>query len=109
MGSRGANSRYGGDRGGRKSSRPLPVSQRQPIQDEPIRKITRPNREEREEPKKDIVAQYKVGQKVSHAKFGKGIVIESKITGGDEEVSVMFKTDGLKKLAASFAKLTVLE
>lgn len=49
--------------------------------------------------------QYRTGQKVRHAKFGEGIVIESKVTGHDEEVTVAFKNEGLKKLAASFANL----
>lgn len=54
-------------------------------------------------------AQYRTGQKVYHAKFGDGIVIESKLTGNDEEVSVSFKGFGIKKLAASLAKLEMRE
>ena len=54
-------------------------------------------------------AQYRTGQQVKHAKFGEGIVIESKSTGSDEEVTIAFKSVGIKKLAASFANLTVLE
>ncbi len=50
-------------------------------------------------------AQYQTGQRVRHAKFGEGTVIESKLTGSDEEVSVAFAEVGVKKLAASFAKL----
>jgi DNA helicase-2/ATP-dependent DNA helicase PcrA len=53
--------------------------------------------------------QYRTGQKVKHAKFGEGIVIESKTTGNDEEVSVAFTDVGIKRLAASFAKLEILE
>lgn len=49
--------------------------------------------------------QFRTGQKVRHAKFGEGIVIESKMTGNDEEVTVAFRGEGLKKLAASFANL----
>lgn len=49
--------------------------------------------------------QFRTGQKVRHAKFGEGIVIESKVTGNDEEVTVAFRNEGLKKLAASFANL----
>jgi DNA helicase II / ATP-dependent DNA helicase PcrA len=45
---------------------------------------------------------------VRHAKFGEGIVIESKLTGQDEEVSVAFKEFGIKRLAASFAKLEIV-
>lgn len=53
------------------------------------------------------VAQFKTGQKVQHAKFGEGIVIESKHTGNDEEVVVAFANAGIKKLVASLAKLEV--
>jgi DNA helicase-2/ATP-dependent DNA helicase PcrA len=54
---------------------------------------------------------YKAGQKVMHAKFGDGTVLESVAKSGDEEVTVVFsdKKHGIKKLAASFANLTILE
>jgi DNA helicase-2/ATP-dependent DNA helicase PcrA len=52
-------------------------------------------------------AQYRTGQKVRHAKFGKGIVIESKLTGSDEEVVVAFEDLGIKRLVASMAKLEI--
>jgi DNA helicase-2/ATP-dependent DNA helicase PcrA len=61
-------------------------------------------------PKKQTVEteiQYKTGQEVHHAKFGNGIVIESKHTGNDEEVTVAFAGVGIKKLAASMAKLEI--
>jgi DNA helicase-2/ATP-dependent DNA helicase PcrA len=54
-------------------------------------------------------AQFKTGQKVRHAKFGEGTVIESKLIGNDEEVTVAFPGTGIKRLAASFAKLEKLE
>jgi DNA helicase-2/ATP-dependent DNA helicase PcrA len=53
--------------------------------------------------------QFRTGQKVRHAKFGDGTVIESKVTGNDEEVTVAFPDLGVKRLAASFAKLEKLE
>jgi DNA helicase-2/ATP-dependent DNA helicase PcrA len=52
-------------------------------------------------------AQYRTGQRVSHAKFGDGIVIESVLTGNDEEVVVAFKELGIKKLVASMARLEI--
>ncbi len=55
------------------------------------------------------VPQYKTGQKVRHAKFGDGIVIESKPTGNDEEVTIAFSEVGMKRLAASFAKLEIID
>jgi DNA helicase-2/ATP-dependent DNA helicase PcrA len=48
------------------------------------------------------------GQRVKHAKFGEGMVIESKLTGNDEEVTVAF-SEGVKRLAASFANLEILD
>ncbi|MCA9975543.1 MAG: hypothetical protein KC413_07325, partial [Anaerolineales bacterium] len=53
--------------------------------------------------------QFRSGQRVRHAKFGEGTVIESKLTGTDEEVHVAFTGVGVKRLAASFAKLEVIE
>ncbi len=50
-------------------------------------------------------SQFRTGQKVQHAKFGIGTVIESKLVGSDEEVTVAFPETGIKRLAASFAKL----
>ncbi len=44
-----------------------------------------------------------------HGKFGEGTVIESKVTGGDEEVTVAFPGIGIKRLAAGVAKLEHLE
>jgi DNA helicase-2/ATP-dependent DNA helicase PcrA len=55
------------------------------------------------------VAQFRTGQKVRHTKFGEGIVIESKITGSDEEVVVAFTDQGIKKLIASLARLEILD
>ena len=52
---------------------------------------------------------YRAGQKVRHPKFGDGIVVESRITGSVEEVTVAFKQEGIKKLAASFANLETIE
>ncbi|UCG26448.1 MAG: UvrD-helicase domain-containing protein [Chloroflexota bacterium] len=48
---------------------------------------------------------YRSGQKVYHAKFGGGIVVQSKLTGNDEEVVVAFEDAGIKKLIASMARL----
>ena len=53
-------------------------------------------------------AQFQTGQKVRHAKFGEGTVIESKAMGNDEEVTVAFPGEGIKKLAASFARLEII-
>ncbi len=60
------------------------------------------------EPAKQPDLQYKTGMQVLHGKFGEGTVIESKKSGSDEEVTVSFKMYGIKRLAASFAKLTIV-
>ncbi|MEM7336482.1 MAG: UvrD-helicase domain-containing protein [Chloroflexota bacterium] len=64
---------------------------------------------ETEAPRGPVTAQYQTGQRVRHAKFGEGTVIESRLTGNDEEVSVAFAGVGIKRLAASYAKLEVVE
>ena len=51
---------------------------------------------------------YRAGQRVQHATFGEGIVIESKLDRNDEEVTVAFKGAGIKRLLASFANLQKL-
>jgi DNA helicase-2/ATP-dependent DNA helicase PcrA len=49
--------------------------------------------------------QYRPGQRVQHAKFGEGVVIESRPDGSDEEVTIAFKRSGIKRVLASFANL----
>ncbi|MER3514009.1 MAG: hypothetical protein C4310_06150, partial [Chloroflexota bacterium] len=53
--------------------------------------------------------QFRSGQRVRHARFGEGIVVESKIAGDDEEVTVVFEQVGVKRLAASLANLRPLD
>jgi DNA helicase-2/ATP-dependent DNA helicase PcrA len=53
--------------------------------------------------------QFETGDRVRHRMFGEGIVIESKVAGADEEVTVAFEEKGIKRLLASFAKLEKLE
>lgn len=49
---------------------------------------------------------FKEGDRVRHIKFGLGTVLEVKDGGKDFEVTVSFDTVGIKKMFASFAKLT---
>ena len=60
-------------------------------------------------PRPEKQLQYQTGMKVHHTKFGMGTVIESKSMGSDEEVTVAFQSTGIKRLAASFAKLTIMD
>ncbi len=50
---------------------------------------------------------YRDGQKVRHAVFGEGTVVSSRLTRDDEEVTVAFPRQGVKKLMASLANLEV--
>jgi DNA helicase-2/ATP-dependent DNA helicase PcrA len=52
---------------------------------------------------------YKPGQRVYHAKFGEGVVLDSHRFGEDEEVTINFEEFGQKRLAASFANLRILD
>ncbi|MBC8100173.1 MAG: UvrD-helicase domain-containing protein [Armatimonadetes bacterium] len=55
---------------------------------------------------------FPVGQRVTHAKFGVGIIIETRGTGDSEEVAVAFEDNefGIKRFLTSFGNLTpVLE
>ncbi len=41
----------------------------------------------------------------AHARFGDGVVVTSKLTRDDEEVTVAFRNGGVKTLLASMANL----
>lgn len=51
---------------------------------------------------------FRAGQRVNHATFGEGIVIESRLDRNDEEVTIAFKKAGIKRLLVSFANLQKL-
>ena len=53
-------------------------------------------------------SQFRAGQRVQHAVFGEGLVIESRAAGGDEIVTVAFEEAGLKRLMVSLAPLELL-
>ncbi|HWS24137.1 MAG TPA: UvrD-helicase domain-containing protein [Anaerolineales bacterium] len=52
---------------------------------------------------------FKAGMRVKHAVFGEGMVIDSVIMNKDEIVSVAFPNNGIKKLDAGIAKLTIIK
>ena len=54
-------------------------------------------------------ASYRMGERVSHAQFGEGIVLNTAIDGDDEIVTIVFESAGIKKLAASLANLKALK
>ncbi|MDO9424093.1 MAG: DNA helicase II [Methylobacter sp.] len=51
---------------------------------------------------------YKLGQRVSHAKFGEGVVLQMEGEGAQERVQINFKQVGLKWLILAYAQLDVL-
>jgi DNA helicase-2/ATP-dependent DNA helicase PcrA len=51
---------------------------------------------------------YRDGDKVRHERFGEGTVVSSKLTRDDEEVTVAFPDQGIKRLLASLANLELL-
>ncbi|WP_305909340.1 DNA helicase II [Methylomarinum sp. Ch1-1] len=51
---------------------------------------------------------YKLGQRVSHAKFGEGVVLQMEGEGAQERVQINFHEVGLKWLMVSYAKLEAL-
>ena len=53
-------------------------------------------------------SKFNSGDRVKHPSFGEGIVQESRIQDNDEIVIIEFKSVGLKRLAASLAKLEIL-
>ena len=57
------------------------------------------------EPARRAQPRFHAGQRVRHATFGEGLVIESRADGDDEIVTVLFEQMGLKRLMASLAPL----
>ena len=51
---------------------------------------------------------YQAGMRVTHSTWGSGLVVETRILGNDETVTVMFESVGLKRLAASVARLEIV-
>ncbi|RLI10825.1 ATP-dependent DNA helicase PcrA [Candidatus Bathyarchaeota archaeon] len=66
------------------------------------------------EPEIEEVPEFKVGDRVVHDKFGRGIVVSVERSGDDQILTVAFpeaerKEDRIKKLSAKFAKLRKVE
>jgi DNA helicase-2/ATP-dependent DNA helicase PcrA len=56
-----------------------------------------------------IEPRYTAGCRVNHPSWGEGLVISTRIQDGDEIVDVIFESVGLKRLAASLAKLDIVK
>ena len=48
---------------------------------------------------------WRAGDRVRHRRFGDGIVVSSQMVKGDEEVTVAFVGQGVKRLIAAYAGL----
>jgi DNA helicase II / ATP-dependent DNA helicase PcrA len=55
-----------------------------------------------------INPQFKPGMRVKHPTWGEGMIIECRILDNDEILGVAFETVGIKRLAASLAKLEII-
>ncbi len=60
-------------------------------------------------PPKPSAPRFETGDEVLHDVFGQGIVIESKPSGGDEQVTVAFAGVGLKRLMAGMSPMEKIE
>ncbi|MEE8357405.1 MAG: hypothetical protein V3R33_08870 [Anaerolineales bacterium] len=54
-------------------------------------------------------SQYHPGQKIKHAKWGEGLVLNSVLQDDDEIVDIFFEGVGKKKLIASLADLKIID
>ena len=53
-------------------------------------------------------ARFRAGMRVKHPVWGEGMVLDSRLQDDDELVDAVFESVGIKRLAASLAKLTIL-
>jgi len=53
-------------------------------------------------------ARYRSGMRIRHSRFGEGMILESKVHGPDEVLTVEFETAGLKRLDADAAPIEIL-
>lgn len=54
-----------------------------------------------------VVQRFQAGMRVDHGVWGEGMVLNSRLQDDDEVVDVWFESVGLKKVAASLAKLSI--
>ena len=55
-----------------------------------------------------LTSGFQIGERVRHSVFGEGQVLAVKSSGPDQELTVMFKMHGTKRLLASMARLEKL-
>ena len=54
-------------------------------------------------------SKYRMGSRVRHPEFDEGIILNTRADGDDEIVTIVFESVGIKRLAASLAKLEILK
>jgi DNA helicase-2/ATP-dependent DNA helicase PcrA len=54
----------------------------------------------------DTASPWRIGQNVTHPKFGAGVIVDAEGRGGDARVQVNFHRNGTKWLALEYAKLS---
>ena len=59
--------------------------------------------------KPQVEQKYRSGMRVHSAKWGEGIVLDSRVVGGEETVDIAFEDYGLKKVLADIVKLDILD
>ena len=60
-------------------------------------------------PAKIVEQQYRAGMRITHPVWGEGIVLDSRAQDSDEIVDVVFNSVGIKRLAASLARITIIK
>jgi DNA helicase-2/ATP-dependent DNA helicase PcrA len=53
--------------------------------------------------------EYRAGMRIKHPVWGEGIVLTSRLQDGDETVDAVFESVGIKRMAASLAKLEIVK
>ena len=56
-----------------------------------------------------VQQQFKAGNRVRHAQWGEGLVVDARIDLGEERVDVFFDSVGFKRLIAALAKLEIIQ
>jgi hypothetical protein len=82
--------------------------------DLPARRQPRANDKDSYFPKKEAItfarredSGFRIGQNVTHPKFGAGVIVDAEGDGSDARVQVNFGRQGVKWLAVAVAKLEV--
>ena len=76
------------------------------VKERGLRGAAQTRQTEKKENRKLQISSYQAGDQVVHTKFGNGTVIECKIVQDDQQVTVAFEGQGIKKLMLSFAPLS---